>query len=254
VSCPSVDIDPASLPSTFVDERGDGEEAFRYTAPAAGFYSVRVTSDAVAKLGVCVHDGPRCEDRTLGCNTAADRYGAEVIRELAAGQVLSLVVTLAGEISGEPGFTLDVQPLAGATCSAAPLDFDAVVMTVPDSSGHRLSSSCAPAGDVRNDQDSRAIGFKEARFTLAVGANEICNVFVSSSVPVAVYALEESCAGPEVACALSAMTGTSNPALTDHTQLELPPSDQPKKYLIAIEPTGSQFGAGMFEYGLGCIQ
>ncbi|HMI92599.1 MAG TPA: hypothetical protein VK509_14590 [Polyangiales bacterium] len=254
VTCPVFDLDAASLPSEFVDREGDGSEPFRYVAPGAGFYSIRVTRSEPEAIGVCVHDGPRCEDPELGCNTSADGYGAEVIRELKAGQVVSLVVELAGEISGEPRFELDVHKVDATGCSAIPLDPQVPSWTIGTASTHQLTASCAPAGDARIENDMRPVGYPEARFTHTNQPHEICELYVSSSFEATVYLLRDGCGGTEAACAVSAMTGTSNPMLMHHTELDIPVSDEARDYVVVVEKRDSFTGTGTYEYNLSCIQ
>jgi hypothetical protein len=256
VTCPSFELDPASLPSTFTDRGGDGSEAFRYQAPAAGLYSFRVTREGGLPAGACVHDGPRCEDPVLGCNDSADGYGAEVIRELRADQVVSLVVTLGGELSGELDFTLDVHALAGSSCTTAPLrDLqDGKGTLVRASAGDLLTPSCAPAGDVRVESDGKAIGFSELRYSFAYEPPEICNVYVLSAFPATVYLLRDGCSGPEVACAVSQPMDTSDPMLPNRSELDVPVTDDARNYLLAIESRDNLASTGAFTVSLGCIQ
>lgn len=256
VTCPSFELDPASLPSTFSDRGGDGSEAFRYRAESAGLYSFRVTREGGLPAGVCVHDGPRCEDPLLGCNDSADGYGAEVIRELRKDQVVSLVVTLGGELSGELDFTLDVHALTGSTCTSSPLrDLqDGKGTLARASAGHLLTPSCAPAGDVRVESDGKAIGFSELRYAFSYQPPEICNVYVLSAFPATVYLLRDGCGGAEVACAVSQPMDTSDPALPNRSELDVPVTDDARSYLLAIESRDNLASTGAFYVSLGCIQ
>ena len=67
-----------------------GEDAaFHWVAPSAGLWAFRATAQDFDPV-VAVHRGPRCADPRIGCNVG-DR-SAEVVRQLAAGEVVSVIV------------------------------------------------------------------------------------------------------------------------------------------------------------------
>lgn len=181
------------------------------------------------------------------CSSSVRGYGAQVIRELAAGEPVTLTVELA---EGDASFDLSIAEQPGAVCMPTLVaSGGGSAAELVKSYGNHLNASCAAAGGL--DLDSRQTGFVEARIELAyTGSNAGCNVMVESEFPAAVYLLENDCGGTEVRCVTSDAIGSPT---SFQTKVNVPPSPEAKDYVLVIESTDPNRQSGTFSYYMSCV-
>ncbi len=231
VTCPTIDLDPAALPTTFMDKGKDGTESFRFTPKSTAFYSIRVHAKSGSK--VCMKQGARCGGATIACNTGTGSYGAQVIRELMAGQPITVEVTLMGDTS----FELDIKPVAGAVCTTDDLFNNLGTTLTFNSTQNYLTGSCAPAGSSLYSMPA----FNELRYAVhsTLRAPSEYVIDVTSDFPAAVYLLHNDCGGEELQCAVSTYDATMQKYSTG-AGITGAPTDQ--DYVLVIENINQNAG------------
>lgn len=208
VDCPSADVSGQDLPQDFSNVAGsndhDGtcggagnpERAFRWTAPAAGLYSVVATSSDFVPA-VYVEQGPVCGGPELGCNADPGSERGEVVRELAEGDIITIIVDSTG---GTGDFTLDVLPV-DAMCPGVVLDGGMPFADNIDNYADHMTSSCGADGYVEGGNYNP---YADATFAFTspgkIGASSGCDITVTSGFPAAISLQEGNCDGPEVQC------------------------------------------------------
>jgi hypothetical protein len=217
VTCPDQDVEGTTLPATF-NTSGAGNDvaracgetdspaedsAFHWVAPAAGLYGFRVSSSAFDPI-VAVQRGPRCTDAQVGCNAGA--RNAEVVRRLAAGEPVSVIVD---SVSGVGPFELEISP-RGGECpenGALPAIINQDRTTSVTMSSRTLAPSCGPIELF--DRGGVAHPMEDATFSLTTPTEPdsfsvSCAVSGTSSQPFVLYALEgTTCSGAETDCRAS---------------------------------------------------
>lgn len=228
VICPETDVSSLPLPASFstvgepndhardcVGETGMSysgadwpEKTLRYVAPTGGLYRFSVTSSAFSPL-LTVYRGVVCGGEYVQCNrNVVNGYPAEVTRQLAAGEAVTLVVE---GINGEGLFELDVTRLPNADrnwCAALPALGSGKSGTITGTDHKVLSPSCSWAG---NDPNSGVGHFPEHAFRFTVDVPNVfnpCSITVTAnSSPLLVYVLDGSnCGGSELFCAAEELT------------------------------------------------
>jgi hypothetical protein len=197
VACPTVDLDLAALPSSFVDEDADRTESFRFAAPSAGFYAFHARTGANVTLDLS--SGPRCGGTVIGANTGDGPYGAEVIRTLSEGQV----VTLTAHAAADPltNLELDIQRPNGLACPSEDLfDHLNVDETLSATAPHLLTASCAPPAAANRTTGFAAVGF---RVHVDIRGTTAYVIDVTSGFQNVVYLLEDDCGGSEYSCTVA---------------------------------------------------
>jgi hypothetical protein len=214
VTCPDQDVEGVTLPATF-NTTGAGNDvaracgstntpaedsAFHWVAPTAGLYGFRVSSTAFDPI-VAVQRGPRCTDAQMGCNAGADK--AEVVRRLAAGEIVSVVVD---SVTGGGPFELEISP-RGDTCpenGALPAIINQDRTTSVTMTSRTLAPSCGPIEIY--DRGGVAHPMEDATFSLTTPTEPdsfsvSCAVSGTSAQPFILYALEgTTCSGAETDC------------------------------------------------------
>lgn len=215
VDCPSADVSGQDLPQQFSNVAGsndhDGmcggggtpERTFRWTAPAAGLYSVVATSDDFVPA-VYVEQGPVCGGAELGCNADPGSERGEVVRALEAGDIITIVVDSTG---GTGNFDLDIVAI-DAPCPGASLDASMPFLASIDGYADHMTSSCGADGYVESGNYNP---YADATFSFTspgkIGASSGCDITVTSGFPAAISLQEGSCDGPEVQCVSSVFDG-----------------------------------------------
>jgi hypothetical protein len=262
VTCPGIDLDlqPLPLSSTTLDGSnlhsgacgGDAlrEKAFRYEAAVAGLYQFSVSSDEFTPA-LYVESGARCGGELLGCNTGAISSAATVVRRLAQGEVVTLIVD--GAV-GAGAFSLDVQDLAPAECPAlAPLDpLNApVVGTLTPGDPSIMTGSCAPARQTVSPGGSFALPEHTYAVTTAEGSG--CDLSIVTDAPVAVYVLEGLlCGGRELGCEPVEPTAEDD---VHFLQFDLGDAFDglSHDYVVVVESTNPVFGTANYSLFEGCF-
>lgn len=262
VSCPSADLEGQSFPvqlSTlgFGDDfsgacGGSGAEdrAYHWVAPADGLYYFRATSE-VFKPIVSVVDGPRCSDLVLGCNlAAAGDLGAEVVRFLRAGQVVSVLID--GDSSGGSNdaglFELDIGIREAPSCPAGELTLETGIID-SFASQRSLSPSC---GAVYNyGAFGGEVEARDKTYRVTIPADGSCFrsyefQATSDSEQVLIYALRGSdCGGEEVQCALGVGDATGGQASASISLSALDDEEQ-EFTIVVVDPAAPFAGAENF--------
>lgn len=211
VACPSSDLEGAELPGTFTNIGGTNtftpscgtgsglERAFRYTAEETGLHSFRATSADFQPI-MNLQVGAECGGEDLQCSISnPGEVGGEVIRNLQAGDAVTLIVDSAG---GSGDFELDVEFLPD-TCPSAPLVGE-ILGTITESP-HAMTTSCGNIGEFSNGMVDL---FGAATFGWTSpgqnGTNSGCDIIVSTGFPAAVSLQAGStCSGAEEQCSTS---------------------------------------------------
>jgi hypothetical protein len=262
VTCPDADLEgqvfPVELTTRgFGDEHasacgGDGQEdrAYHWVAPQDGLYYFRVTAETFTPA-LTLLDGPRCDDRLLGCGGAqVPAFGAEIVRFLRARQPVSLIVD---GVDGSGLFTLDIARKGDQTCSESVLPAeDGLVQD--DFDGRTLAPSCGFARQSDNNGDIYEV--PDRVYTLAVpgvppGCFGVCSVEVSAPQQVALYALEgDQCGGAEVGCEVARLDPGGGPATA---RIELPRAAEETRYTVVVADV-SELDDGGFTLATACDQ
>jgi hypothetical protein len=253
VTCPDADLEGQVFPvelttrsfgNDFSSACGGSDQedrAYHWAAPQDGLYYFRVTAESFTPA-LTLLDGPRCQDRTLGCGGAqVPAFGAEVVRFLRAGQPVSLVVD---GVDGSGLFTLDIVRKDDQTCSEAVLP-SAGPPLQDDFTGRTLAPSCGFA------RQSNGVGgvydVPDRVYTLTVpavsgGCFGQCTVVVSAPQQVALYALEgDQCGGAEVGCQVAQLDPTGNPATAS---LEFRQAAEETSYTVVVADISELDGGG----------
>ena len=253
VTCPTADLGGQALPAEFSNQGGanehgggcggDGnpERTFRFTAQEAGLYSFTAESSDF-QTAVYLEDGPLCGEPELQCNRSGGIDPSEVIRNLVAGQSVTVVVDSTNDTGT---FSLDVQPL-GLTCPEIELDqlgsFDGDINDFE----HVMTTSCSPAGDVTFGGLLPAATFSWTSPEPGGGLFG-CSVSVEAGFPFAVSVQAGSCDGPETACVQGEDSGGVYQAFTSLGDID----GQPRS--ITVTPTTFSFwSASTFTVGIIC--
>ncbi|MBX7077891.1 MAG: hypothetical protein K1X88_01810 [Nannocystaceae bacterium] len=247
VECPSADVSGQSLPQGFSNVAGsnehggscggDGvpERAFRWTAPADGLWSFRATSsDFVPSL--YLETGPVCGGPLLGCNADAGIERGEVVRNLVAGEYVTVWVDSVG---GSGDFDLDIVSLP-TTCPLQGYDGQNPYTDVIDDGQYvdHMTTSCGADGYL----EGPAV-ITNPDVTLAwtspgmVGANSGCDIVLTSGFPAALALQQGHCDGPEEQCANSVFDAGTMSYGTTVSVGHIPPTD----FTIVISPIGPSF-------------
>lgn len=211
VACPSADLEGEALPGTFTNIAGTNtftpscgtgsgqERAFRYTAEETGLHSFRATSAEFQPI-MNLQVGAECGGEDLQCSISNQgEVGGEVIRNLQAGDAVTLIVDSAG---GTGDFELDVDFLPD-TCPSASLA-GPVLGTITESP-HAMTTSCGNIGEFSNGMVDL---FGAATFGWTSpgqnGTNSGCDIIVSTGFPAAVsLQAGATCSGAEEQCSTS---------------------------------------------------
>jgi hypothetical protein len=211
-----------------------GEDAaFHWVAPTAGLWAFRATAETFEPI-VAVHRGPRCSDEWLGCNIG---YQSEVVRRLAAGEEVSVVVD--SDTAGSAGaFELSITARDGQCPEGGELvaDFDESVTDV--TLGTRsLAPSCGPITFIDRGGGLHEMG--DTTFLLNTPMNTdaravSCSVSGTSTSPFILYALAGTdCSGAETDCTASRQD-PQNPALNEAFILLSGKPDQVIPYTVVV--------------------
>lgn len=266
VPCPAIDLEGQAIPhlnSTLgaADNHtgecggsGFADKAFHWVAATGGLYRFTATSD-VFKPSIYVEDGPVCGSRQLGCNAAAKgSLGAEVVRNVAAGQPLTIIVD--GQ-NGEGTFRLNIEKISNTNCPESSL-----VLTLGDCNGggglcatgelltdRLLAASCAPA--VSEDAAFQPVDHLDMSYTLKVpsaptnGAGD-CEAKITANGPLVVYALRDDCGGEEVGCVAATESGG---AYTAEIRIDM---EQTKRDYILVVSAAMWMDPGPYSIHLHC--
>lgn len=264
VLCPAGDVSDIALPANFSNEGvsnvlatpcggSEGRErTFRFTAQESGLYRFGALSSDFAPV-IAVEDGPICGSPLLQCNAAAPDLEAQVVRQLDAGQSLTLIVDSLGEAEAGP-FTLDVQRIAD-TCSATPIgsegSFAVEFAGSLEGAPLTLTTSCSPPGEVIGGQ-AELFPSKAYLWTSPepVGTSTSCNIIYEGGFPAALSLQEGACAGPETQCIdATAVTSETEPL---HYTASLRISDIPSTLftIVVARSAGDLVAAVNLEYRL----
>ncbi len=213
VECPSADVSGQSLPQGFSNVAGsnnhggscggDGvpERAFRWTAPTDGLWSFRATSsDFVPAL--YLETGPICGGPLLGCNADAGVHRGEVVRNLVAGQY---VTVFADSTGGTGDFDLDIVSLQ-ASCPLQFYDGLAPYTGVIDNGTYvdHMTTSCGADGYL---EGPAVVTNPDVTLSWTspgqIGANSGCDIVLTSGFPAALALQQGHCDGPEEQCTTS---------------------------------------------------
>jgi len=185
------------------------ESTYRFTPTQTGLYSITAQSTDFPPI-LYVEQGPRCGGTLLGCNKGngfVNSYPAEVIRNLTAGQPVTITVD-----GGSGFFTLNATRMIddGGTCGAAPLPGDGVMVTIPGRGASHSTGSCVLAGGL-DGVGSGPYPFADATYTFPVnlGQSVSCRYQFDANGPITVYLIQNACSGSETKCmAAAAVTGS----------------------------------------------
>lgn len=246
VDCPSADVSGQDLPQEFSNVAGsndhggtcggDGnpERAFRWTAPNDGLFAIIATSTDFVPA-VYVEAGPVCGGPELGCNADAPTDRGEVIRELAAGEIITIIVDSTG---GAGDFELDVVEIDGAACPGAAFVGFSFADNI-DNYDHHMTSSCGADGYLEGPNYNP---FADATFSWTspgmIGSSSGCDIRVTSGFPAAISLQEGNCDGPEVQCETTTFDG--GPMSYEGTVGvgHIPPTE----FTISVSPIAPEFG------------
>ncbi len=211
---------------------GVEDKAFHWVAPAAGLYRFNVVS-SVFTPAIYVEEGPQCGGALLGCNAAVNgTYGTEVVRELEAGQVLTVIVD---GVSGSGSFTLDIEEVPGTSCPESSSVINLTTCTTLGSvciadqtlDGRLLAPTCAPA--VGNGGFGTPLSMDDMSYLWQVPGISppsagFCGVRVDAEgdTSFVVYVLQGGdCSGPELDCVEATDTDSDGvySAYVDETML-----------------------------------
>ncbi len=254
VGCPTADLSGQLLPQTFSNQGaandhaggcgGAGpERSFRYTAEVDGLYSFRATSDAFDPA-LYLEVGPLCGGPELQCNAGAGLIAGEVVRELDAGDSVTIIVDSDG---AEGEFDLDIIELP-ESCGDIILDAKS-----PSYAGdiftfaHVQTNSCGLAGDPTGSPESPSATFSWTSPTGFFG----CTVFVDAGFPFSLSLQEGACDGPEIECETSTMGGGGG-WFGSVGIGQIPPTE----FTLALVPQGSPMAwmSSSFEISFACFQ
>lgn len=242
VACPNSDLEGEALPGTFTNIAGTNtfspscgtgtglERAFRYTADDSGLYSFRATSTDFQPI-MNLQVGPECGGEDLQCSISnPGQVGGEVIRNLQAGDAVTLIVDSAG---GTGEFELDVEFLA-ESCPADTLAFESLVGTITESP-HVMTTSCGNIGEFSNGMVDF---FGAATFGWTspgqAGTNSGCDIIVTTGFPAAVsLQAGATCSGAEEQCSTSAIDDETGRYMASVGVGHIPPTD----YTVTVTQT-----------------
>ena len=208
VTCPAADLTGQALPATFSNAggtnefssscggAGNPERTFRFTAQEDGLYRFRATSSAFTPI-LTLQDGPACGGPDLQCNRSPGAVGATVVRNLEAGQSVTIVVD---SFDGSGTFEIDAVNL-NLPCPVEELGYDPISGTITDFEPH-MTTSCGPAGSVYSGEvtpfPAVTYGWTSPGMQ---GSNSACLITYTGGFPAAL-SLQEGrvCAGAEVQC------------------------------------------------------
>lgn len=234
VACPSSDLEGEALPGTFTNIAGtnifsspcggDGglERAFRYTAEDTGLHSFRATSTEFQPI-MNLQVGPECGGEDLQCSISnPGEVGGEVIRNLQAGDAVTLIVDSA---AGTGDFELDVEFLK-ETCPSETLTFAPIGGTISESP-HAMTTSCGNIGEFVNGMVDL---FGAASFGWTspgqAGTNSGCEIIVTSGFPAAVsLQAGATCSGAEEQCSTTTFDGEVGRYVGSVSVGHIPPTD-----------------------------
>lgn len=252
VACPTADLTGQMLPQTFSNQGADSEHtgtcssdgperSFRYTAEVDGLYSFRALSDAFDPA-LFLEVGPLCGGPELQCNAGGGLIAGEVIRELGAGETVTIIVDSDGP---EGEFELDVVELPEA-CAEEVLEptgfFTGDIFTFD----HVQTNSCGLGGDPTGSSEFPAATFSWTSPQGFLG----CSVFVDAGFPFALSLQEGTCDGPEVQCEGS-MLGGGGTWFGSVDIGQIPPTE----FTVVLVPQGSPMGwvNGDFDVSVACF-
>jgi hypothetical protein len=251
VTCPDSDLEGQVFPvelttrgfgddfSSACGGSGQEDRAYHWVAPQDGIYYFRVTAESFTPA-LTLLDGPRCDDRILGCGGAqVPAFGAEIVRFVYAGQPVSLVVD---GVDGSGLFTLEIARKDDQSCSEAVLS-DGSGPLQDDFTGRTLAPSCGFAR--QSDGIGGIYEVPDRVYTLTVhaapeGCFGQCSVEVSAPQQVALYALEgDQCGGAEVGCQVAQLMGGTATA-----SLEFPRAADDTRYTVVVADVNEIDGGG----------
>ncbi len=234
VSCPDSDLEGEDLPGTFTNVAGTDtfssgcgggsglERAFRYTAEDTGLHSFRATSTTFQPI-MNLQVGPECGGEDLQCNISnPGEVGGEVIRNLQAGDAVTLIVDSAG---GDGEFDLTVDFLA-APCPSAALAGGAALGTITEFP-HAMTTSCGNIGEFSNGMVDT---FGAATYSWTspgqAGTNSGCDILVTSGFPAALsLQAGATCSGVEEQCSTTTYDGSIERYVNSLSVGHIPPTD-----------------------------
>jgi hypothetical protein len=198
----------ASPGTTPVPTPGE-DAAFHWVAPSAGLWAFRASAQFFQPV-IAVHRGPRCVDKQLGCNTG---YNAEVVRNLAAGEQVSVVVDSDSATQANPGYDLTIEARTG-TCPEAELAAGFQPATVTATFSERtLAPSCGYTQLIDRGGGLHEMGDITYSLMTPINPNSravSCSVTGTSTQPFVLYALEGTvCGGAETDCNASRPDATT---------------------------------------------
>lgn len=254
VACPTADLAGQPLPQTFSNQGagnnhggacgGDGpERSFRYTAEVDGLYSFRAQSDAF-NPSLYLEVGPLCGGPELQCNAGTGLISGEVVRELEAGDNVTIIVDSDG---AEGEFDLDVIEIP-ETCADVIFDGNSGFFTgdIFDFE-HVQTTSCGLAGDPTGSPEFPAATIS---WTSPMGFLG-CSVFVDAGFPFSVSLQEGTCDGPEIECEASMMGGGGG-WFGSVGIGQIPPTE----FTVVVVPQGSPMAwmNSTFDVSVACFQ
>ncbi|MGH1344848.1 MAG: hypothetical protein ACRBN8_25025 [Nannocystales bacterium] len=234
VACPNSDLDGEALPGTFTNIAGTAsfsspcggdtgtERAFRYTAEETGLHSFRATSTDFQPI-MNLQVGPECGGEDLQCNGSnPGEVGGEVIRNLQAGDAVTLIVDSAGG-TGEFELSVDVLPNACPSGLLAGAPVSGTITELP----HAMTTSCGNIGEFSNGMVD-TFGAATYAWTSPgqAGTNSGCDVVVTSGFPAALsLQAGATCAGVEEQCSTSTFDDGLSRYVTSVGVGHIPPTD-----------------------------
>lgn len=245
IRCPALDLglQPLPIESTTLDGSnehvgacgGDGalEKAYRWEAPEAGLYRFTVSS-AAFDPALYVESGPRCGGTLLGCNAGGPRSPATVVRRLAAGEVVTLIVDA---IEGAGDFDLNVENVSGLACPSRGVFAGTATGVLVAGADSVLTGSCAPAR--QSVLPGGEFDLPEDTYALTINAGLSCTLVLTADGPAAIYVLEgPQCGGAELAC-------QDVPESAEGVLIEVDLGDLfsgPFEYVVGVEATSPVSG------------
>lgn len=260
VACPDSDLEGEALPGTFTNIGGTDtfssgcgggsglERAFRYTAEDTGLHSFRATSTAFQPI-MNLQVGPECGGEDLQCSISnPGEVGGEVIRNLQAGDAVTLIVDSAG---GTGEFELSVDFLL-ETCPSGTLGGGPTLGTITDFP-HAMTTSCGNIGEFSNGMVD-TFGAATYGWTSPgqSGANSGCDIIVTSGFPAALsLQAGATCSGAEEQCSTTTYDEDIGRYVNSVSVGHIPPTD----YTITVTQIAELLTAVVdhdFEVEIGC--
>jgi hypothetical protein len=220
VTCPAIDLAGQPLPATLSTVGGTNvhtgacgglnqlERTYRFTPSTTGLYSITAQSTDFPPI-LYVEQGPRCGGTLLGCSKGAgttSAYPAEVVRNLTAGQPVTITVD-----GGSGFFTLNATRLLdeAGVCGAGTLPPNGAMTTIAGRGTSHSTGSCVAAGGL-DGVGGGPFPYADVTYNfpvnLALGTS--CRYVFDADGPITVYLIQNACSGSESHCVAATAGGT----------------------------------------------